>query len=99
MAHQISAKQMFAVGMKHHRAHIQFVPFQFRHGFAIGCVSNFHNAIIAAAVQNAKSGVATKNNWLLCTSIGLLMSTDIHWGCEWLNRSIENPTELPWLHF
>ena len=80
-------------------AYFQFVPFQFRHRFAIGCVQNFHHAIITAAAQNAKSGAAAKTNWLLCTSIGLLMSTDINWGCEWLNRSIENPTELPWLHF
>ena len=41
-------------------AYLQFVPFQFRHRFAIGCVQNFHHAIITAAAQNAKSGVSKK---------------------------------------
>lgn len=41
-------------------AYFQFVPFQFRHRFAIGCVQNFHHAIITAAAQNAKSGVSKK---------------------------------------
>ena len=41
-------------------AYFQFVPFQFRHRFAIGCVPNFHHAIITAAAQNAKNGVSKK---------------------------------------
>ena len=41
-------------------AHFQFVPFQFRHRFAIDCVPNFHHAIITAAAQNEKSGVSKK---------------------------------------
>ena len=80
-----------AVGMQIHPAggvlHFEFVK----------CLvlARFPKNQIPAAVQNAKSSVATKINGLLYTSIGLLMSTDIQWGCEWLNRSIENPTELP----